>query len=92
MSSVNLGTIHPSVYRHAFEPVRRVAAMLRPQGAIRYSCPHTHSFVLITEAATIVGLTQRDIRLRCADCGEMHLLWLDDCCDVPAIVDATAKS
>jgi hypothetical protein len=48
--------------------------------------------VLITEAATIVGLTQRDIRLRCADCGEMHLLSLDDYCDDPAIVGATAKS
>jgi hypothetical protein len=91
MPNLNWGTIHPSVYRHAFEPVRRVPATLRPQGAVRYSCPLTHSFVLITEAATIVGLTERNIRLRCADCGEMHLLRLVDYRDTPAIVAATTK-
>lgn len=72
----NWGTIHPSVYRHAFEPVRRVPAMRRSRGAIRYRCPLTGSFVLVTEAATLAGLAERDSRLRCVDCGEMHLLTL----------------
>jgi hypothetical protein len=76
MPAQNWGNIHPSVFRHAFEPVRRISATLRPRGAVRYSCPTTHSFVLITEAATIAGLVERETRLRCADCGEMHLLKL----------------
>jgi hypothetical protein len=76
MPTQNWGTIHPSVFRHAFEPVRRVMATLRPRGAVRYSCPTTHCFVLITEAATIAELIERDARLRCADCGEMHLITL----------------
>jgi hypothetical protein len=72
----NWGTIHPSAYRHAFEPVRSVAATLRPRGAIRYRCPVTGSFVLVTEAATLARLAERASRLHCADCGEMHLLTL----------------
>jgi hypothetical protein len=91
MPAQNWGTIHPSVFRHAFEPVRRVMATLRPGGAVRYSCPITHSFVLITEATSIAGLLDRDTRLRCADCGEMHLLTLDVPVDAPAIVAAPAK-
>jgi hypothetical protein len=71
------GTLHPSVFRHAAEPVRRVQATLRPSGAIRYCCPDTGSFVLITDAATLARLSERDRRLRCADCGEMHLIKRD---------------
>ena len=71
------GTLHPSVFRHAAEPVHRVQATLRPSGAIRYCCPDTGSFVLITDAATLAGLSERDSRLRCADCGEMHLIERD---------------
>jgi hypothetical protein len=87
----NWGSIHPSVYRHAFEPVRRVTATLRPRGAVRYSCPITHSFVLITEAGSIARLLERNTRLRCADCGEMHLLALTVPGNPPAIVATTAK-
>jgi hypothetical protein len=54
-----------------------VQATLRPSGAIRYCCPDTGSFVLITDAATLAGLFERDRRLRCADCGEMHLIKRD---------------
>jgi len=68
--------IHPSAYRHAAEPARRVPASLRPRGAVRYRCPVTGSFVLVTEAATLARLAERDTRLRCLDCGEMHLLTL----------------
>ena len=76
MRSENWATIHPSAFRHAFEPVRRVPSTLRPHGAIRYRCPLTGSYVLVTEAATLAGLAERDARLRCVDCGEMHLLML----------------
>ncbi|HEY5378488.1 MAG TPA: hypothetical protein VIJ78_03010 [Pseudolabrys sp.] len=91
MPTQSWNTIHPSVFRQAFEPVRRVAATLRPRGAVRYSCPLTHSFVLITEAATIAGLIDGDARLRCADCGEMHLLTLSVPTDAAAIVATPAK-
>ncbi len=74
LPSQTWGNIHPSVYRHAAEPVRRVQATLRPSGAIRYACPATGSFVLITDPATLAGLAEHDVRLRCVDCGEMHLL------------------
>jgi hypothetical protein len=57
--------------------VRRVQATLRSSGAIRYCCPDTGSFVLITDAATLAGFSERDCRLRCADCGEMHLIKRD---------------
>ena len=77
LDSQNWATIHNSVFRHAAEPVRRVQAARRPSGAIRYRCPVTGSFVLITEAATLAGLAERAVRLRCADCGEMHLLAQD---------------
>jgi hypothetical protein len=70
-------TIHPSSYRFAAEPVRRVQASRRPSGAIRYCCPVTDSFVLITDAPTLARLAERDVRLRCADCGEIHLLARD---------------
>jgi hypothetical protein len=82
------GTLHPSAFRHAAEPVRRVQATLRPSGAIRYCCPDTGSFVLITDAATLAGLSERDRRLRCADCGKMHLIERDVSC---AIVGMSAK-
>jgi hypothetical protein len=36
----------------------------------------TGSFVLVTEAATRARLAERAFRLRCVDCGEMHLLTL----------------
>jgi len=51
-----------------------VQGTLRPSGAIRYRCPVTGSFVLLTDAGTLARLAERVIRLRCADCGEMHLV------------------
>ena len=73
-------TIHPSAYRHSAEPVRRVPATLRPSGAVRYRCPVTGSFVLVTDPATLARIAERDTRLRCMDCGEMHLLTRDAPC------------
>ncbi|MGH6738636.1 MAG: hypothetical protein ACREDY_06330 [Bradyrhizobium sp.] len=64
---------------------------LRPQGAVRYCCPVTGSFVLVTEVRTLAGLTERPIRLRCLDCGEMHLLTLADRGEPAAIVAKPTK-
>lgn len=94
LNSQNWGNIHPSAYRHSAEPVRRVSASLRPRGAICYRCPVTGSFVLVTEAATLARLAERNTRLRCVDCGEMHLLVLTletPACDPTAIVAKPAK-
>jgi hypothetical protein len=86
-------TFHPSAFRHAAAPLQRVAAIARPYGAIRYRCPLTGAFVLVTDEATLSRLARPSARLRCADCGDMHLLTLDlDDADVAsAIVAATAK-
>jgi len=70
-------TIHPSVFHHTTEPVQRVSATLRPSGALRYRCPISGSFVLVTDPAALARIAERDIRLRCMDCGEMHLLAQD---------------
>ena len=66
--------LHPSALQHATAPLQSVAATPRPEGALRYRCPVTGSFVLVTEEATLAGLSGRRAWLRCADCGEMHLL------------------
>jgi hypothetical protein len=82
-------TIHPSVFRHSTEPARRVPTTLRPSGAVRYRCPVSGSFVLVTDPATLARIAERDTRLRCMDCGEMHLLARD--LPAPGIVGQAAK-
>jgi len=77
LPSENWGTIHPSVYRQSNEPARRVPATSRPTGAVRYRCPITHSFVLVTDPSVLARIAERDTRMRCMDCGEMHLLMHD---------------
>ena len=52
----------------------RVAATLRPSGAVRYRCPVTGCFVLITDPSMLARIAERDSRTRCMDCGEMHFL------------------
>jgi hypothetical protein len=89
LHSQTWATIHPSVYWHAAEPVRRVQATLRSHGAIRYCCPVTGSFVLVTEAATLARLVERNVRLRCVDCGEMHLLTQADPAGDPGTIVVT---
>ena len=77
LDSQNWATTHSSAYRYAAESVRRVQAARRPSGAVRYCCPVSGSFVLLTVAASLAGFAERDVRLRCADRGEMHLLVRD---------------
>ena len=73
-SALNWGTFHPSVFRHAATLTRWVAASARPHGALRYQCPVTRSFVVVTDDTTLAALDQPRARLRCAACSEMHLL------------------
>ncbi len=68
------GTIHASVFNEASGIVRRAPATMRAHGALRYQCPVTSSFILITDDATLAALARPQPRLRCTDCGEMHLL------------------
>ena len=74
MPGQNWGTIHPSVYRQSAEAVTRVRATLRPSGAVRYCCPVSGSYVLVADPSTLARLAERETRLRCMDCGELHLL------------------
>lgn len=68
------GTVHSSVFGQAASVVRRAPAIMRGHGALRYQCPVTNSFVLVTDDATLASLAKPQPRVRCADCGEMHLL------------------
>jgi hypothetical protein len=74
----NWGTIHPSVYHDTAGPVRAAVATARPHGAVRYRCPITGSFILVTDEPTLRRLARPRVRLRCAGCGEMHLMLHDD--------------
>jgi hypothetical protein len=69
-----LDTIHPSVFREGAGLLRWVAATPRPHGAVRYRCPVTGSFVLVTDEAALERIERPRARLRCVDCGEIHLL------------------
>ncbi|HEX5213193.1 MAG TPA: hypothetical protein VFW22_15825 [Pseudolabrys sp.] len=89
MSNQNWGGLYPSIFRHSAEPARRVPTTLRPSGAVRYRCPVSGSFVLVTEPAMLARIAERDTRLRCPDCGEMHLLAQDT--PAPAIVHRAGK-
>jgi len=88
----NWGDIHPSVYRDGAGFLRWATVTPRAQGALRYVCPVTGSFVLVTEEATLQRLASPRARLRCPDCGEMHLLARDgDAGNLPPIVVQPAK-
>ena len=88
LSNQTWGTIHPSVYHHAAGPARTAIATPRPHGALRYRCPSTGSFVLVTDEATLRQLARPRVRLRCVDCGEMHLLMQATGNDDPAVIVA----
>lgn len=84
--------IHPSVFRQGAGVLRWVAASLRPHGAVRYRCPVTGSFVLVTEADALARLASPRARLRCVDCGEIHLLAQDAENDNPGAIVAGAAA
>lgn len=76
-SNPRFGTIHPSAYRQGAGLMRWVPATLCPHGAVRYRCPVTGIFVLVTDAAALKRLASPRARMRCVDCGETHLLAQD---------------
>jgi hypothetical protein len=55
--NLNWSSIHASAYRQADAMLRRVQATPRPHGALRYRCPVTGSFVLVTDEASLSELT-----------------------------------
>jgi hypothetical protein len=71
-------TMHASVYAQARALLRSVAAEPRAHGALRYRCPVTGSFVLLTDEPTLAALARPPARLRCADCGEVHLITVEE--------------
>jgi len=73
-SDLPWGTIHASAYSHIATLLRWTAATLRPLGALRYRCPVNDSFVIVTDDETLAQLVRPRARLRCASCGETHLI------------------
>ncbi len=67
-------TIHASAFTQTHGMLRWTSATPRPHGALRYRCPLTGSFVLITDEPTLNALARPPARIRCADCGEQHLM------------------
>jgi len=69
------GHIHPSVFHASAGPLLEAEIEPRGSGAVRYQCPATGSFVLVTEEQALVRLKGHPVlRGRCPACGEMHLL------------------
>jgi len=72
--ALSWATIHPSVINEAARPIRTAELTRRAQGALRYRCPVSGGFLLVTDDETLHRLEQLPARIRCADCREMHLL------------------
>jgi len=69
-----IGTIHPAVYRQEPGLMRWVTATPRAHGALRYRCPVSKSYVLVTDDAELAALARPEAHLRCPACGDVHLL------------------
>lgn len=80
-------TVHRSAYDHARGLLRPAEASERRGGSLRYRCPITGSYVLVTDELTLAWLAQPQAKLRCADCGELHLIGADEGA-IPSIADA----
>ena len=64
-----------SVRRPAFPAV--VPALRRAHGALRYRCPSTGSYVLLTDPAALAEATRPGTATYCPGCGATHLLTQD---------------
>jgi len=73
MASLPLGTVHPSALRQGLLP-RWVPAVATPRGALRYRCPLSGSFVLLTHAEALDALSGATATHRCPACGDVHVL------------------
>jgi hypothetical protein len=89
IQNLNWSSIHASAYRQADAMLRWAQATQRPHGALRYRCPVTGSFVLVTDEASLDRLARSPARLRCVDCHELHLVTVEN---DPVIVAASNKS
>jgi hypothetical protein len=79
-------TIHASAFAQTRRLLRWASATPRPHGAIRYRCPLAGSYVLVTDEPTLKRLARPPARIRCADCGEQHLITVeaDETADIAA--------
>jgi len=68
------GTIHTSAYSHIATLLRWTTATPCAHGALRYRCPVTHSYVVVTDDETLARLARPRARTRCPSCGETHLI------------------
>lgn len=75
-ASLTFNTIHPAALRPSLP--RLAVATVRSHGALRYRCPDTGSFVLVTEPAEIAQLSRPHASVRCPGCGDTHLLAADE--------------
>ena len=71
--SLPFGTVHPSALRQALLP-HWVSAVATPRGALRYRCPISGSFVLLTDADALESLSGETATHRCPACGDVHVL------------------
>ncbi|MCW5695016.1 MAG: hypothetical protein KIT48_21870 [Pseudolabrys sp.] len=78
--SAHQNFIHRSVFHRIAGPAEEAIAAPRRAGAVRYRCPESGSFVLLTDAESLAGFNGGDdtLRHRCGACGEMHLLRIED--------------
>ena len=74
LANFNWSTFPSSIYRGATGSIRSAKATPTALGALRYRCPVTGSFLLVTDDETLAWLDRPQARLRCAACGEWHLL------------------
>jgi hypothetical protein len=73
VQNLNWNMIHASVVRQAGGMLRWAAAAPRT-GAVRYRCPVTGSFVLVTDETSLRKFSRPTTRLRCGGCGELHFV------------------
>jgi hypothetical protein len=87
LQHLNWNAIHASAFGQMRGLLRQAVATPRRHGAMRYRCPLTGSYVLITDEATLSRFARPLSRIRCADCGELHLVTVaaDDPADVVAV-------
>ena len=69
-------TLHPSALRQSALP-QWVTAAPRAHGALRYRCPNTGSFVLLTHPAALAKASGPQAPVHCPGCGDTHVLTRD---------------
>lgn len=88
IQTLNWNTMHTSVFRQAGRMLRWAPAAPR-SGAVRYRCPVTGSFVLVTDEASLRKFDRPTTRLHCAGCGELHFVAVAG--DDSAVIVGTAN-